>query len=201
MRRWVLFIAAVLSLAPVGLLLAAPLPPIYVINHTTKECSTIMGGDECMDCFPIEGWQAVDPGEGWCPDGYTQVDNVPSRCEHFKDQFCCSEFHSGVDGNCTDLIVNHGQRKCAFVEDIGQVAIPAGWTRGPEDTSASRWLCPDGYEWIDDLGPLPTVGPQPTTSAEDGKPEPRPSALPCPGPSILVPVGLGLVLLNRKRSV
>ena len=201
MRRWVLSVAALLSLAPAGLLLAAPLPPIYVVNHTTKECSTIMGGDECMDCFPVEDWQAVEPGEGWCPAGYAHVDNVASRCEHFKNQFCCSEFHSGVDGNCTDLIVHDGKKQCAFVDNIDTAAIPAGWTRGPEDTSAGRWLCPDGYGWIDNLEPLATERPQPTATVEAGGPEPQPGTLPCPGLSILVPVGLGLVLMSRKRNV
>jgi hypothetical protein len=63
-----------------------------VVNHETKECATIFGGDECMDCLPPEGWGVL----GWSyevkiPADYT-LTQVKEICNLFKNEFCCTEF-------------------------------------------------------------------------------------------------------------
>jgi hypothetical protein len=140
-----------LALTTVSLTKAAPVPPKLVVNHDTQECAEIFGGDECMDCFAPEGWEEL----GWaydveCPAGYT-LTTVESHCNHFKNEHCCSEGHSGASGDCEDLVINDRNDQCAFVTDINACNLPGNWKARPEKISRSEWTCPSRYEWIDNL--------------------------------------------------
>ena len=130
---------------------AAPAPDKLVVNHETRECATIFGGDECMDCLPPDGWEVL----GWsyqaeCPEGYafTQVEET---CTPFKNEFCCTERHSGAHGDCEDMVLNRVTLKCAFVDDIHACNLPFGWQAKPERTPNYEWACPDLYRWTEDL--------------------------------------------------
>jgi hypothetical protein len=54
-----MLILATSMLTLTGFVLAAPLPPEIIINDTTKECSMLIGGDECTDYTPLSGWQSL----------------------------------------------------------------------------------------------------------------------------------------------
>jgi hypothetical protein len=171
-------------------LLAAPLPPLLVVNHKTKQCSQIFGGDECMDCFPPEGWEILGfDSQAECPSGYTFIEDVEYTCQGFKNQFCCSEGHSGAAGDCEDLVVNEKARQCAFVEEIQGCQLPEGWTQRPESTDRYHWTCPDDYEWGEDLSCV--AG---TSSGE----EPTSGGLSCLGAALVGPAVLILWLLTKR---
>jgi hypothetical protein len=124
----------VLVLVPWSTVVAAPMPPLTVVNHDTKECAQIFGGDECMDCFPPEGWEILGvSSEFECPEGYTVIDKLDYTCQGFKSQFCCSEGHSGAHGGCQDMVVDDKAKQCAFVEDITNCALPKGWNKRPDE--------------------------------------------------------------------
>lgn len=110
-----------------------------------------------MDCLPPEGWEVL----GWadqtaCPEGYTftQVEEI---CTPFKNEFCCTEGHSGAHGDCTDLVINTIVEQCAFVADINACNLPAGWESNPGD---GYWPCPGNFEWADDLECLDEPAPE-----------------------------------------
>ena len=56
MRNLAVFLAfvSIVLLLPQQPLAAAPLPPDLVVNHETKECAEVSGGDECMACYAPE---------------------------------------------------------------------------------------------------------------------------------------------------
>jgi hypothetical protein len=143
--------ALLLSFLSVPDVLSAPVPPKLVVNHTTEECGEIFGGDECMDCFPEEGWEVLglvfDEGVQ-CPEGYARVD-PPYTCKGFKAEFCCTEYHSGAAGDCDDLVVNRRAKSCAFVVDIEQCALPRGWESRAEAGNGGVWQCPADFAWTD----------------------------------------------------
>jgi len=185
-------------------LLAAPMPPQHVVNHTTKECATILGGDECMDCYPPEGWQVVDGGEGWCPEGFAPIQHLGERCEPLKDRFCCTEGHSGVHGDCEDLVLHEKRKQCAFVDDIHTGELPEGWGQRPEDLVAYRWSCPVDYEWVSTLEtatvePESTAGLEPTTEVVEKQTGSQGGGLPCPAALLLGPAALGLLLVRGRN--
>ena len=169
--------------------LAAPLPPLRVVNHETRQCGQIpFGGDECMDCFPPAGWEVLGIADDVpCPAGYTLVEEVGYNCQSFKNQFCCSEGHSGAPGDCQDLVVNERVRRCAFVENVAACKLPRGWSRQPDSVEPHNWVCPAGYEWLE------------TLECDAGLSSPLPS-LPCLGAVALGPVLLSLWWVgNNKR--
>lgn len=132
---------------------AEPQPPKVVVNHDTQECGEIFGGDECMDCLPaLRGWEALGYAfEAACPEGYTTVE-VDYVCQAFKDEFCCTEGHSGADGDCEDMVINESAKQCAFVDDIEDCNLPQGWSAKPDDVSPYDWTCSYGtYAWVEDL--------------------------------------------------
>jgi hypothetical protein len=156
-RILVLFLIP-LTLTATRLTKAAPVPPKLVVNHDTQECAEIFGGDECMDCFPPQGWEEL----GWaydieCPAGYAFT-TVESQCTHFKNERCCSEGHSGASGNCEDLVISDRSDQCAFVDDINACNLPRNWKAKPEDVTLNEWTCPNKYDWIADLECLTTDG-------------------------------------------
>jgi hypothetical protein len=147
-RPLLAFVALVL--VPWSTVVAAPMPPLTVVNHDTKECAQIFGGDECMDCFPPEGWEILGvSSEFECPEGYTLIDTLDYTCQGFKNQFCCSEGHSGAHGSCQDMVVNDKAKQCAFVEDITNCALPKNWDKKPGKMEPTDWFCPATYEWLD----------------------------------------------------
>jgi hypothetical protein len=82
----------VLILSVLALLLspaaAAPMPLKVVVNHETKQCTIIIGGDECMECFPPEGWETIGfAHQVECPADYEKVEVNP-KCVTFSDEFC-----------------------------------------------------------------------------------------------------------------
>jgi hypothetical protein len=82
------------------LVMAAPVPPVDVVNHTTKECGQILRGDECEFCVPAEGWELL---KGSCPEGYTVLDQwAPSTCTFYASAYCC-ETNTNVVAGCTSL--------------------------------------------------------------------------------------------------
>jgi hypothetical protein len=178
----------VLLLVPWADALAAPVPPVIVVNDDTQQCATMFAGDECTDCFPPEGWVSLGP-EGQCPAGYTMIDNVDYTCQHFKAQFCCSEGHSGAPGDCTDLVVDDKGKQCAFVADIQGCGLPKGWATKPARVEARDWVCPAEYEWIDELACVEGASTPPTSGG---------NALPCLGAIVIGPSVLVLWLLVRK---
>ena len=131
---------------------AAPTPPKVVVNHETQQCAEIFGGDECMDCNPLEGWEVLGYSpSAVCPADYTLVEIEPI-CTHFKNEFCCTEGHSGVHGDCSDMVINKVARRCAFVEDVDSCILPARWKAKPDDVEEKDWECPyDPDRWTDEV--------------------------------------------------
>ena len=152
--RKILLLALIILLFLVGAeaTAAAPLPPELAVNHETKECAEFWGGDECVRCSVPEGWEILgDTWEAECPADYAMVEITP-ECSSAKVPFCCTEGHSGLAGDCDDVVINRLARHCAFVEDIANCpALPLGWARHGED-------CPY-YDWADDVECLDTGGP------------------------------------------
>ena len=213
-RRLLLFALAALlfvfcAFLLVALALAAPLPPLRVVNHQTKECGEIFGGDECMDCFPPAGWENLGfASDVPCPEGYTVVENVDSTCQGFKAQFCCTEGHSGAAGHCEDLVMNDKKKQCAFVDDIQTCALPTQWTRKPDSVDVYGWACPADYEWLDSLGCQGQEGGEEQPTAESGGGQATPESggeqtgtrcLPCLGTTLVGPALVGLWLLLKGR--
>jgi hypothetical protein len=117
---------------------AAPGPTVIAVNENTKECSSFFTGDECTDCDVPPGWKSLGYAHMiQCPQDYKMVD-LDAVCKPRKSFFCCSENHSGAEGQCDDLVIDDVNGKCAFVEDINKCgSLPPGWT------SAS--ICPAGF--------------------------------------------------------
>jgi hypothetical protein len=183
-----LLVAGLLFILSTGYANAAPVPPLRVVNHETKECGEIFGGDECMDCFPPEGWEIL----GWamdepCPEGYTDIGSVGYECEAFKAEFCCTEGHSGAHGDCEDMVINRRNKQCTFVPDIATADLPSGWRAKPNRTADYEWACPNNYEWVDDL--------ETSGGGESGFNLPCCSSAFVLGPAVLV------VVLGRKNKL
>ena len=180
-----------LCLIPWTTLSAAPTPPLRVVNHQTKQCGEIFGGDECTDCFPPEGWESLGyTSEAPCPEGYTVVDRIDYTCQGFKIDRCCSEGHSGAAGACQDLVINDKKKQCAFVDDIQTCVLPERWTKKPDSTDLYDWTCPADYRWLESL----TCEGQVSSSGQaEGK------GLPCLGSALAGPAAIGLWLLLRDR--
>ena len=149
---------ALATLFAVTLVSASP-EYVVVVNHTTKECSSMYAGDECEICSPREGWQVLEGVfdlEG-CPTGYAILDDRPFRpfCTPSKSTFCCTTPHTGSAGDCSDVIVNRATESCAFVEDINACPqLPEGW-------QAHKTLCPFEYEWVSGIECLSGEGGDP----------------------------------------
>jgi hypothetical protein len=167
-------------------ILAAPVPPLRVVNHETKECSEIFGGDECMDCFPPEGWEILGFAyDEPCPEGYTEVAEPGYNCESFKNQFCCMEGHSGAHGDCRDMVINKRQKSCTFVDDVTTAELPRGWQAKPGNVANYDWFCPEKYEWVSDVNA--------DTNGQGG--------FSCCSSAMLLGPAVLLVVLGRKRLV
>lgn len=188
--KCVLLIVAFFALLPAkaGEVLAAPLPPLRVANHETRQCGQIpFGGDECMDCFPPPGWEVLGVADDVpCPAGYTVVEDVGYNCQPFKNQFCCSEGHSGAPGDCQDLVVNDRARECAFAGNVVDCELPHGWSKRPDSIEPRSWVCPAGYDWLESL------------ECDAGSSSPSPS-LPCLPAIALGPILLSLWWVDKNK--
>ena len=147
-HSYAILLGCILLIASWQIVQAEPAPDKLVVNRETKECALIFGGDECMDCLPPAGWEVL----GWsyeaeCPAAYafTQVEEI---CTPFKNEFCCTEGHSGAHGDCDDLVLNNAAQQCAFVEDINACHLPPDWESKSGDV---YWACPGNFVWIKDL--------------------------------------------------
>ena len=92
---------SLLSLFIATFALAAPSAPANVVNHKTKECAMISGGDECQICVPTGDWEILI---GDCPKGYTKLDSfVPSSCTYSGDPISMCDYakakYSATDSN------------------------------------------------------------------------------------------------------
>jgi hypothetical protein len=197
---------------------AAPMPPRPVVNPETRECALVVPGDECGDLVLPAGWQYLEPAsDGNCPADYAVVE-LQAEWAGFKIPRCCTAGHSGASGDCTDMVVQEKDHLCAFVEDLSACpALPEGWAKsGP--------LCPQDYNWLDDLACLiPTVQSSPSaapptdvppatapplqaTPTGSSQPTPQPTAantvnsLPCGSAGMLLAAGL-LLTYRELRPV
>ena len=141
--------------------LPAPAPNKVVVNHETRQCALIFGGDECMDCFPPEGWEVLGYyPDVLCPEGYEEVSDLEIDCRHFQNDHCCTEGHSGASGDCENMVINSHQELCAFIENAAEAELPSGWKARPGNTPLQEWLCPYGLEgWVSEI---PAESPAPT---------------------------------------
>ena len=123
------------------------LPPVRAINAETKQCADFFMGDECTSCVLPEGWEEIRTEV--CPPGYAALEGDPF-CQSTKGQFCCTDEHSGSDGDCEDLVINNDQKLCTFVEDINKCeSLPDRWTAAPNDGRFLGSSCPSkGYIWL-----------------------------------------------------
>jgi hypothetical protein len=111
--------------------IAVPMPPRTAINHRTKQCAEIgICGDECSHCVLPEGWEFLGySNEVECPPDYAVVEIAPVW-KPKKVDFCCIPVHSGVLGDCEDVVINRAKQQCAFVDDINNCdALPKGWEK------------------------------------------------------------------------
>jgi len=196
------------------------MPPRPVVNHSTRQCAVIVPGDECGDVILPTGWEYLDEAAGEkCPDGYSTIELHPEWAK-FKVEHCCMEGHSGVAGDCQDVVIRQSNRQCAFVEDI-QIctALPKGWEAWGKN-------CPTGFEWVDQVNctvssttvstPPSELEPTSTTPKSDttgsggmvATPEPTELAeahnplLPCPSVAMALAglVGAGVLLRRGKNK-
>jgi len=164
---------------------AAPAPPEIIVNNATMQCSDFMAGDECVNCEIPQGWTSLGYGVYECPPGYAET-TADIICTPGRNEFCCSEGHSGADGNCTDMVVNDLTGQCAFVENAPsaqQCVLPPEWQKKP---AGSRWLCPSGYSWTN-------------VSCGQGGGQAQTSGGFC-APAFLVPV-LGIALFVLRKGI
>ena len=139
------FALLVLIFSPIAF--AAPAPPQMIVNNATKECADFFAGDECMGCEIPQGWSSLGYMNITCPDGYAQIE-VNLSCHGDKNEFCCSQGHSGAPGNCEDLLINDLTRQCALIDDASSCSPFSGWLK-VNDFSGRPPECPTGYAWIE----------------------------------------------------
>ncbi len=144
------------------LLWASPQFPRLVVNRVAKQCATIIPGDECGHAVLPPDWTF----ETECPAAFT-VTRLSLTWVGNRSEFCCTEGHSGVQGDCKDVAVNRDKSLCCLVNDLGSCArLPDGWV-------ALGRPCPF-FSWV---APVPCVVLKPTPSpAQSPKPKPTPRA-------------------------
>jgi hypothetical protein len=146
-RLWPLALALFFALA--GPVFATPTPPLVVVNHDTKECAEIFGGDECKLCYAPIGWEELGyQGRAQCPKEYAIVKIKERNCIPVQSEFCCILGSSGTGGDCESLIINDRTEQCAFVDDLATCILPGKWRARPAETESDRWRCPWTYQWV-----------------------------------------------------
>jgi len=93
-------IAGLVFVPLLGTSLNAPMPPEVAVNHQTKQCATVMRGDECVICEVPLGWEIIGRApEAQCPAGYEEID-LELECKGARELRCCLPGHSGGQGDC-----------------------------------------------------------------------------------------------------
>ncbi|MCB0331991.1 MAG: hypothetical protein KDD55_00760 [Bdellovibrionales bacterium] len=125
-------------------LYASIAPPLLVVNHELKQCSTVNLGDECTACELPHGWEKIEA----CPKDYTTIE-LESICHPAKRPHCCVPGSSGGPGDCEDVIVDSVKKQCTFVEDISRCqTLPGEWRRAPlSKIFIGTRMCPMNYSW------------------------------------------------------
>lgn len=103
-RMWLMAALSIMGLfiSPIFFLagLNAPMPPEVAVNHQTKQCATVMRGDECVICEVPDGWEIIGRApEAQCPTDYEEVD-LKLECKGARELRCCLPGHSGGRGDC-----------------------------------------------------------------------------------------------------
>lgn len=130
-----------------NVVLATPTPPYLIVNHTDKLCAESILGDDCSWCEPPPGWEVVGlSSASQCPGGYRRVERIDMECQRYENAFCCSG--GSHRGNCENMVVHDGDVACAFVDDVRNCVLPAGWRARPPGVDPARWSCPMGYGWV-----------------------------------------------------
>ena len=111
-------------------------------------------------------------------------------CDVIKSRDCCTEGQPGAPGDCADLIISHRYDKCAFVDEIEGCKPPREWTKQPHGRKAQSWLCPAGYEWVDDKD----------CAGEDSNDSAGGLPIPCLGTVLVAPALLLLWLAIKRNS-
>lgn len=111
-------------------------------------------------------------------------------CDGIKSRDCCTEGQPGAPGDCADLIISHRYDKCAFVDQIEGCKPPREWTKQPHGKKSQSWLCPTGYEWVDDKD---CAGDDSTAVGEG-------ISVPCLGTALVAPALLLLWLAIKRNS-
>ena len=106
-------------------------------------------GDECVTFNFPESLKVSTQNN--CPSGYKQI-HKKADCTPNKDSFCCSFLHSGMMGDCEDVVINNINKECAFVLDINEcIKLPDDWHRAEEKETWGR-VCPSlEYTWKDEF--------------------------------------------------
>ncbi len=128
----------------VGKVQAEMMPPRIAVNHETKECAEYNCGDECSDCILPEGW--VTLGYAYqvsCPADYSVVE-IDAVWKPLTNEFCCTPGHSGMPGDCEDVVINKSAKQCAFGSDVIESCgdLPFGWKKYGRE-------CP--YTWANEI--------------------------------------------------
>jgi hypothetical protein len=108
-----------------------------IVNNATSECANFNAGDECTRCDIPAGWETYQMGDG-CPDGFMMATPM-IECRALEGQFCCSQGHSGSEGDCSKLMINNQRKECAF-SDTANCTLSADW-------APAKGLCPEGFAW------------------------------------------------------
>jgi hypothetical protein len=135
-QRWFFLLMAlgILFLSRASNVRAEANPPAIVVNHSTKQCSSICGGDECHSCYPPAGWEIAKS----CPADYTEV-SVSATVIGRRTKSCCGQ-GSGIGGDCKDVVANHNTKECAFVENVTRcLYLPPGWEKSGGGCSYFTW--------------------------------------------------------------
>lgn len=116
--------------------------PVYYVNHQQKKCGEFISGDECSHATIDTSWTVLS---GQCPKNYQENVKIPKhKLTFYKNEFCCTQGHSGGDGSCIDLLINTNEKKCAFVQKIENCKnIPKFWVK----PNTNDKLCPFDYIW------------------------------------------------------
>ena len=123
-----------------GMVFAEPTPLRIAVNHETRQCAEFGCGDECSDCTLPEGWVVLGYSFNVaCLAGYEVVE-IEAAWVPLANEFCCTPGHSGLHGDCRDVVTHPATLQCAFGRDIVKQcgSLPFGWQQLGQE-------CPRGY--------------------------------------------------------
>ena len=100
-----------------------------------------------MRCEIPAGWATLGHMNTTCPPGYNET-ILNLTCTGFKNERCCSQGHSGANGDCDDLLINDVTGQCALIDDAGNCTPSTIWKKTNETINKTA-ECPSDYSWID----------------------------------------------------